>query len=103
SKTIINRPGAEKLLGRGDMLFMPPGTSNVSRIHGAFISEKELHRVVDFLKTQRKPDYDMSILTTPIDDSEPGEAMDLDEPKDARYDEAVAVVARTRKCSTSWL
>jgi S-DNA-T family DNA segregation ATPase FtsK/SpoIIIE len=103
SKTIINRPGAEKLLGRGDMLFMPPGTSNVLRVHGAFISEKELHRVVEFLKSQGKPDYDMNILTAAADD-EGGEAGELvDEPKDARYDEAVAIVARTKKCSTSWL
>ncbi|HEY4223430.1 MAG TPA: FtsK/SpoIIIE domain-containing protein, partial [Myxococcota bacterium] len=102
SKTIINRPGAEKLLGRGDMLFMPPGTSNVLRVHGAFISEKELHRVVDFLKQQGKPSYDMSILTAHADD-EGGEMEAIDEPKDARFDEAVAVVARTRKCSTSWL
>jgi DNA segregation ATPase FtsK/SpoIIIE, S-DNA-T family len=103
SKTIINRPGAEKLLGRGDMLFMPPGTSNVMRVHGAFISEKELHRVVDFLKEQQRPSYDMSILTAQDDEEGGGEGGDLDEPKDARYDEAVAVVARTRKCSTSWL
>jgi S-DNA-T family DNA segregation ATPase FtsK/SpoIIIE len=101
SKTIINRPGAEKLLGRGDMLFMPPGTSNVSRVHGAFISEKELHRVVEYLRSQGTPSYDMSILTTPADDD--GEAAELDEEKDVRYDEAIAVVARTRKCSTSWL
>jgi S-DNA-T family DNA segregation ATPase FtsK/SpoIIIE len=105
SKTIINRPGAEKLLGRGDMLFMPPGTSNVSRVHGAFISEKELHRVVDFLKNQGTPSYDMSILTVSEDDEGGGEGGGdvLDEPKDTRYDEAVAVVARTKKCSTSWL
>jgi S-DNA-T family DNA segregation ATPase FtsK/SpoIIIE len=101
SKTIINRPGAEKLLGRGDMLFMPPGTSNVLRVHGAFISEKELHRVVEFLRGQGTPNYDMSILTMPADDE--GDAGMLDEEKDVRYDEAVAVVARTRKCSTSWL
>ncbi|OGQ25313.1 MAG: hypothetical protein A2138_04710 [Deltaproteobacteria bacterium RBG_16_71_12] len=103
SKTIINRPGAEKLLGKGDMLFMPPGTSNVLRVHGAFISEKELHRVVEFLKAQGKARYDLSILDTPTDDGAGAAGEALDEPKDARYDEAVAVVARTRKCSTSWL
>ena len=102
SKTIINRPGAEKLLGRGDMLFMPPGTSAVQRVHGAFISEKELHRVVEFLRAQGTPHYDMSILTMPADDDGDGGGA-LDEEKDVRYDEATAVVARTRKCSTSWL
>lgn len=105
SKTIINQPGAEKLLGRGDMLFMPPGTSNVLRVHGAFISEKELHRVVDFLKTQGKPDYNMDILTYQEEGEEGGaSAEDLaNEPKDARYDEALTLVARTKKCSTSYV
>jgi S-DNA-T family DNA segregation ATPase FtsK/SpoIIIE len=103
SKTIINRPGAEKLLGRGDMLFMPPGTSNVTRVHGAFISEKELHRVVEYLKEQRKPQYNMDILTAAAEEEEGGGGDVVDEPKDSRYDEALAVVARTKKCSTSWL
>ncbi len=107
SKTIINQQGAEKLLGRGDMLFMPPGTSNVTRVHGAFLSEKEMHKVVDFLKAQGKPDYDMSILTYQDEaDVEGGGAGDVDlanEPKDARYDEALALVARTKKCSTSYV
>ena len=105
SKTIINQPGAEKLLGRGDMLFMPPGTSNVLRVHGAFISEKELHRVVDFLKQQGKPDYNMDILTYQDDgDDEGGSVEDFsNEPRDARYDEAIALVARTKKCSTSFV
>lgn len=106
SKTIINQVGAEKLLGRGDMLFMPPGTSNVMRVHGAFISEKELHRVVDHLKGQGAPNYNMEILT--YSDDEDGEggvsAEDFaNEPKDARFDEAIALVARTRKCSTSFV
>ena len=106
SKTIINQVGAEKLLGRGDMLFMPPGTSNVMRVHGAFVSEKELHRVVAHLKTQGAPNYNMDILT--YQDDEDGEgggsAEDFaNEPKDARFDEAVALVARTKKCSTSFV
>ncbi|MBM4279499.1 MAG: DNA translocase FtsK, partial [Deltaproteobacteria bacterium] len=106
SKTIINQPGAEKLLGRGDMLFMPPGTSNVTRVHGAFLSEKEMHKVVDFLKSQGKPDYDMSILTYQDEVDGEGDGGDVDlanEPKDARYDEALALVARTKKCSTSYV
>jgi S-DNA-T family DNA segregation ATPase FtsK/SpoIIIE len=105
SKTIINQPGAEKLLGRGDMLFMPPGTNNVVRVHGAFISEKELHRVVDFLKAQGKPDYDMNILTYQEEgDGEGGGGEDpVNEVKDARWEEALALVARTKKCSTSYV
>jgi len=105
SKTIINQPGAEKLLGRGDMLFMPPGTSNVLRVHGAFISEKELHRVVDYLKTQGTPDYNMDILTYQEEGEEGGVSAEelANEPKDARYDEALQLVARTKKCSTSYV
>jgi S-DNA-T family DNA segregation ATPase FtsK/SpoIIIE len=105
SKTIINQPGAEKLLGRGDMLFMPPGTSNVLRVHGAFISEKELHRVVDYLKTQGTPDYNMDILTYQEEGEDGGVSAEelANEPKDARYDEAMQLVARTKKCSTSYV
>jgi S-DNA-T family DNA segregation ATPase FtsK/SpoIIIE len=105
SKTIINQPGAEKLLGRGDMLFMPPGTSNVLRVHGAFISEKELHRVVDYLKTQGTPDYNMDILTYQEEGEDGGVSAEelANEPKDARYDEALQLVARTKKCSTSYV
>jgi len=100
SKTIVNRPGAERLLGKGDMLIMPAGTSNLTRVHGAFISEKELHRVVGFLKEQGKPDYNMDILKAP--EGEGGE-VDSDAEKDSKWDEAVSVVARRRRCSTSWL
>lgn len=100
SKTIVNRPGAEKLLGKGDMLMMPPGTSELTRIHGAYISEKELNRVVDFWKGQGKPEYDLSIVEPPKD--EPGE-MGAEENQDERYTEAVDIVRRTGKCSTSWL
>ena len=102
SKTIVNRPGAERLLGKGDMLIMPAGTSNLTRVHGAYISEKELHRVVDFLKEQGTPDYNMDILKAP--ESEGGGAGgDSDGDRDAKWDEAIAVVARGQRCSTSWL
>ena len=100
SKTIVNRPGAEKLLGKGDMLIMPPGTSNLTRVHGAFISEKELHRVVDFLKTQGTPDYNMKIIEPPAEEAMAGDA---EETKDPKYLEALAIVARTKRCSTSWI
>ena len=101
SKTIVNRPGAEKLLGRGDMLIMPPGTSNLTRVHGAFISEKELHRVVSFLKEQRKPDYNLDILK-PVEE-EDGEGGGASEERDEKFDDAIRIVAKSRKCSTSWL
>ena len=101
SKTIVNRPGAEKLLGRGDMLIMPPGTSNLTRVHGAFISEKELHRVVSFLKEQRRPEYNLDILK-PAEDEE-GDGYGASEERDEKFDDALRIVAKSRKCSTSWL
>src|SRR3989338_1365258 len=72
SKTIINRSGAEKLLGKGDMLMIPPGSSEVVRVHGAFVSEKELVRVIDFWKAQSKPEYDMSIVMPTEDETQDG-------------------------------
>ena len=99
SKTIVNRPGAEKLLGKGDMLIMPPGTSNLTRVHGAYVSEKELHRVVDF-KGQGKPSYNMKIIEPPP--AEAGEDGDAEETQDPKYLEALAVVARTKRLP-SWV
>ena len=84
------------------MLILPPGTSNVTRVHGAFISEKELHRVVEFLKGQAPPKYDMSIMDAPPP-AEGGVAGDEVMEKDSKYDDAIEVVRRSRKCSTSWL
>lgn len=103
SKTIINRSGAEKLLGRGDMLMIPPGSSDLIRIHGAFVSEKELVRVIDFWKKQAKPNYDMSIVTPTSDDGSAGDLGFGDNDSDEKYADAVAIVQRTQKCSTSWL
>ncbi|MBV9240822.1 MAG: DNA translocase FtsK, partial [Acidobacteria bacterium] len=61
SRTIIDSNGAESLLGQGDMLFLPPGNSNVTRVHGAFVNEKEIKAVVDFVKAQGRPEYDQTI------------------------------------------
>jgi len=100
SKTIINRSGAEKLLGKGDMLIIPPGTSDVIRVHGAYISEKELMRVIDFWKAQATPEYDMSIVAQTEEFS--GDFVD-DGEGDEKFQEAIEIVRRTQKCSTSWL
>jgi len=104
SKTIINRSGAEKLLGRGDMLLMPPGSSDVMRVHGAFISEKELVRVVEFWKTQGRPSYDAKLVEA-VESAQDGDAEGLggSDDSDEKYAEAVAMVRRTQKCSASWL
>jgi S-DNA-T family DNA segregation ATPase FtsK/SpoIIIE len=99
SRTILDDGGAEQLLGQGDMLLLPPGTSNLSRVHGAFVSDAEVKRVADFWREQGKPDYDPSILQ--IRDEE-GAPLD-DDYQDEMYDQAVAVVAETRQVSVSML
>jgi S-DNA-T family DNA segregation ATPase FtsK/SpoIIIE len=97
SRTIIDANGAENLLGNGDMLFLPPGTSKLQRIHGAFISEAELARITGFLKEQKKPEYDTSVTKTPVDVKTDGDSEAFDE----KYDEAVALVTRTGQASIS--
>jgi S-DNA-T family DNA segregation ATPase FtsK/SpoIIIE len=97
SRTIIDSNGAENLLGSGDMLYLPPGTGKLQRIHGAFISEEELAKVIDFLKQQKPPEYDENITEAPVQD---GSAEDNGE-HDEHYDAAVALVTKTRKASIS--
>jgi DNA segregation ATPase FtsK/SpoIIIE, S-DNA-T family len=98
SRTILDCNGAESLLGAGDMLYMPPGTSKLQRIHGAFVSDAEVQRVVDYLKKQGKPVYDKSILEMKETDSKGGSDEDEHDPQ---YDAAVALVAETREASIS--
>jgi DNA segregation ATPase FtsK/SpoIIIE, S-DNA-T family len=95
SRTILDSIGAERLLGKGDMLFLPPGTSKLLRIHGAYVSEAEIKRLVDYLRAQQVPVYDFSIFTVQSD--EQVEPEDLD----PKYDEAVALVARLGQASAS--
>ncbi|MFH1812226.1 MAG: DNA translocase FtsK [Pseudomonadota bacterium] len=102
SKTIINGVGAEKLLGKGDMLLIPPGASGLMRCHGAFISEVEINRLVEFLKTQGTPSYDETILQAGVESSE-GEGHSVDEEYDEHYDAAVAIVAESRQVSISMI
>lgn len=102
SKTIINRSGAETLLGKGDMLLVPPGCSDLLRVHGAFVSEKELSRVVDFWKGQGQPNYDPTLVSATEETSE-AQMLLVSDDNDDKYRDAVNVVMRTRKCSTSWL
>jgi S-DNA-T family DNA segregation ATPase FtsK/SpoIIIE len=97
SRTILDTGGAENLLGAGDMLYLPPGTAKIQRIHGAYISEEELSRVVDFLKKQKTPDYDESVLSAPEKEDNAGGVEEHDE----KYDEAVALVTETGQASIS--
>ena len=96
SRTIIDTGGAEHLLGSGDMLFMQPGTSKLQRIHGAYLSENEIKRVVTFIKEQGPPNYDLSIME-PKEDVYSKTSDDYDE----KYDAAVELVANTRQASIS--
>jgi S-DNA-T family DNA segregation ATPase FtsK/SpoIIIE len=99
SRTIIDTNGAENLLGNGDMLFLPPGTAKLQRIHGAFISEEELSRIIEFLKKQKTPEYDKSILTAPPKEEDESDTTEYDE----RYDDAVALITKTGQASISMI
>lgn len=102
SRTILDQMGAEALLGQGDMLYMPPGSGYPQRIHGAFVSDKEVHAVVNHLKTQGKPNYIEGILTNETEGGgEAGEYSEGGGEKDELYDEAVALVLKTRRASIS--
>lgn len=99
SRTIIDGNGAERLLGRGDMLFLPPASSQVVRVHGAFIDEKEIHKIVEHVKAQGKPEYDTTITKTEeeMDEGElPGRS-------DQLFWDAVRTVVTAKKASTSLL
>jgi len=101
SATIINSPGAEYLLGMGDMLILPPATSTLTRVHGPYVDEKEIHAVVEHWKAQGAPVYDPNILKPRADDGD-GIPED-DEGPDELYDQAIAAVADMRFISISLL
>ena len=102
SRTILDQMGAEALLGQGDMLYMPPGTGHPVRIHGAFVSDHEVHQVVNHLKAMGEPNYIEGILTNETEGSEAGEFTSEDgAEKDPLYDEAVSIVLKTRRASIS--
>lgn len=97
SRTVIDTNGAESLLGNGDMLFLPPGTARLQRIHGAYISEAELARITEFLRKQQRPDYDKSVIQTPAKEAD----ADGEKEYDDRYDDAVALVTQAGQASIS--
>ena len=104
SRTILDQMGAEALLGMGDMLYMPSGTGFPIRVHGAFVSDDEVHRVVDYLKSQGEPNYIEGLLEGGTIDGEGGVAGDGAEgggEKDPMYDQAVEIVLKNRKASIS--
>jgi DNA segregation ATPase FtsK/SpoIIIE, S-DNA-T family len=101
SMTILGTTGAEALLGMGDMLLMPPTSSHLARVHGAFVSEPEIKAAVDHLKAQGKPVYDENILRAREEDA--GDGGLEDELSDELYDQALAVVSDMRQVSISML
>lgn len=101
SRVILDHNGAENLLGNGDMLFVPPGTSYMQRVHGAYISEKEIDKIVAFLKEQGKPQYDESILQEE-DGEEEEQGIDESE-KDEYYRDAVRLVIESKQASISMI
>ncbi len=103
SRTIIDTMGAERLLGKGDMLFLPPGSSRLIRLHGAFVSEEEITAVVEFWKEQARPEYDETFLLAPPEDGEAGEGGEEVDRDDPLYEQAVRVVLEMGKASTSIL
>jgi S-DNA-T family DNA segregation ATPase FtsK/SpoIIIE len=100
SRTILGTNGAENLLGRGDSLIIPPGSSDLKRIHGAFVEEEDIRGVIEFLRAQGQPVYDEEILKAREDEGS-GDIDDSD--KDEVYDQAVAIVAEARACSISMI
>ena len=103
SRTVLDQMGAETLLGHGDMLFLPPGSGYPQRVHGAFVSDEEVHRVVEHLKAHGEPQYEEAILAGPAsEEAQQGEIFgDAGEETDQLYDEAVAYVTRSRRASIS--
>ncbi|MDZ7657143.1 MAG: DNA translocase FtsK 4TM domain-containing protein [Sulfurimicrobium sp.] len=102
SRTILDQMGAEALLGQGDMLYLPPGTGYPQRVHGAYVADNEVHKVVDYLKSLGEPQYVEGILEGGSSDleNEDGESSG-DSESDPMYDEAVAIVLKSRRASIS--
>ena len=104
SRTILDVMGSEHLLGKGDMLFLPPGSSRLTRLHGAFVTETEINRVVDHWKDQAPPEYDQSFLIAPPgEDDSGGEGEAGNQEQDPMYEEAVRLILQMGKASTSTL
>ena len=99
SRTILDGQGAEQLLGDGDLLFLPPGTARLIRLHGPYVSNREIGKVTDFIKQQGRPEYRPEIIEAAAEGG--GDFDGLDDDYDEMYDQAVAVVTETRQASIS--
>jgi len=102
SRTILDQMGAETLLGQGDMLYLPPGTAQPQRLHGAFVSDQEVHRIAEHLKSQGEPQYIDGVLNSLEESGEDGVGgATLDAEADPLYDQAVGIVLKSRRASIS--
>ena len=101
SRTILDQQGAESLLGMGDMLYMPPGTGQPIRAHGAFVSDNEVQRVVDWLKERSSPNYIDEIIDGPAEGAEGVFGESSSGEADPLYDQAVAIVLENKRASIS--
>ncbi len=105
SRTILDQMGAEALLGQGDMLYLPPGSGYPQRVHGAFVADHEVHKVVEYLKEHGEPCYIEEILRTDDEENDNGSLLEIKKAPegeaDPLYDEAVAIVVKTRRASIS--
>ncbi len=100
SRTILDQSGAEHLLGQGDMLFLPPGTSKLQRLHGSFVSEREVAKLAEFLRAQGTPKFDEDLVRL---EEESVATESRPEDTDEHYDRALAIVAESRNASISYL
>ena len=102
SRTILDQMGAEQLLGQGDMLYLPPGTGYPQRVHGAFVADQEVHKVVEYLKSRGQPQYIDDVLEGGEGDAEEGMGMgEAEGEADPLYDQAVEIVLKSRRASIS--
>jgi S-DNA-T family DNA segregation ATPase FtsK/SpoIIIE len=101
SRTILDQQGAEALLGQGDMLYLPPGSGLPQRVHGAFVADNEVHKVVEYLKQQGAPDYVSGVLDSPEETAANEAVAGEGGEGDPMYDQAVEIVLRTRRPSIS--
>jgi len=101
SRTILDQQGAESLIGQGDMLYLPPGSGMSQRVHGAYVADHEVHKVVEYLKSLGRPEYVEGVLEGEEADSAGEPAGERDGESDPLYDQAVEMVLRTRRASIS--
>jgi S-DNA-T family DNA segregation ATPase FtsK/SpoIIIE len=100
SKTILDRGGAERLLGQGDMLFLPPGSNQIERLHGAFVDDDEINKICNYLRSQGEPTYRDEILT---DEDEEDEVNGADGDDDPLFQQGLALARQNGQVSASFL